>query len=152
MARPAAFSIHQCCQPALMINHQAGHALRLNHPTPSACSPFSNAGCKLQPLSPCHPRLGPLIRFVKPTVLVRLSLQPTGLLSTLSVASVADFAKPSSPTALDVAFTVGHDCIPGRPNSAARAEVAETLVPPRAGGPVLRRVTPPPRGPAQLGG
>ena len=63
--RPVLPARDQCCQPALMINHEAGHALRLNHPTPSACSPFSNAGCKLQPLPPCRPRLGPLIRFVK---------------------------------------------------------------------------------------
>ena len=53
---------------------------------------------------------------------------PCTTFATRSVASVcvADFAKPSSPAALDVAFTVGHDRVPAHGSAAIVAAMASS--------------------------
>ena len=60
---------------------------------------------------------------------------PRATFATLSVASVcvADFAKPLSPAALGVAFTVGHDRVPAH-GSAAIAPAATPASATAAGG------------------
>ena len=53
---------------------------------------------------------------------------PRKTIATVSVASVcvADFAKPSSPAALDVAFTVGHDRVPAHGSAAIAPAMASS--------------------------
>ena len=53
---------------------------------------------------------------------------PRTTFATLSVASfcVADFAKPSSPAALDIAFTVGHDRVSAHGSTAIALAMASS--------------------------